>query len=63
MNIPMQSQIVDGLAVIGAGYIVHKIYAAVEYGTAKVKAVAAALRAPAAPSTPPAAAKTTTAAK
>ena len=57
MNIPMQSQIEAALAVIGAGYVVHKIYAAVEYGTAKVKAVAAALKAPAAA---PAAAKATT---
>ncbi len=61
MSIPYQSQAEAVLAVIGAGYIIHKVYAVVEYGTAKVKAVAAALKAPVTTTAPAAtAAKATT---
>jgi hypothetical protein len=45
----------DVLAVVGAGYVIHKIYAAVEYVEAKAKAVKAALVAPTTSATPAAA--------
>lgn len=40
--------VVDSLAVIGAGYLAHKVYTVVDVVVAKAKAVKAALVTPAA---------------